>query len=243
MGNQNPYLDYNFGGTTLTSVEEQSDLGVLFSKDLSFKDHIAKSVSKARSVSGWLLRTITIREKDVMVTLYKTFIRPHIEYCFSAWSPVPGYGGWALIDSLESVQKQFTARIYGFGNTNYRDRLKQLNLTTLLERRMRGDLIEIFKITKNYVNYGSNFFGESRSGRHTVAQSYNYRSSQRTKFFAQRSLHYWNRLPARVKDASSVNNFENRLDEFRRDGITNNITGHFWELSEMYLQRFYGGDF
>ena len=47
-----------------------------------------------------------------------------------------------------------------------RERLNKLNLTTLLERRVRGDLIEMFKIQEDFICYGSDLFG--RSGR-TVA--------------------------------------------------------------------------
>ena len=38
----------------------------------------------------------------------------------------------------------------------YHQRLQRLRLTTLLERRMRGDLIETFKIINGFVNYGHN---------------------------------------------------------------------------------------
>ena len=59
---------------------------------------------------------------------------------------------------IEDCQRQFTRIIEGIGLLPYRQRLQRLRLTTLLERRMRGDLIETFKIVNGYVNYGHNMF-------------------------------------------------------------------------------------
>ena len=65
--------------------------------------------------------------------------------------------------------------------------LDKLNLTTLLERRVRGDLIEMFKIQKDFVCYGSDFFG--RSGQTAAARSKTHMFTTReTDFFAQRVL-------------------------------------------------------
>ena len=50
-------------------------------------------------------------------------------------------------------------------NLTYKQRLEKLNMTTLLERRMRGDLIETFKILNNLNNYGQNLLiGKSFAG-------------------------------------------------------------------------------
>ena len=71
----------------------------------------------------------------------------------------------------------------------YRERLDKLNLTTLLERRVRGDIIEMFKIQKDFVCYGSDLFG--RSGQTVAARSKTHRFTTReTDFFAQRVICY-----------------------------------------------------
>ena len=53
----------------------------------------------------------------------------------------------------------------GMGLLSYRQKLQRLRLTTLLERRMRGDLIETFKIINGSVNYGHNMFGTTTTYR------------------------------------------------------------------------------
>ena len=73
---------------------------------------------------------------------------------------------------LESVQRTFTRTIDDIGLTPYKERLKQLKLTTLLERRARGDLIEVFKIFRGLCNYGKNLLIFSRSGMRTVINAH-----------------------------------------------------------------------
>ena len=51
------------------------------------------------------------------------------------------------------------------GLLSYRQRLQRLRLTTLLERQMRGDLIETFKIVNGVANYGHNMFGTNTAYR------------------------------------------------------------------------------
>jgi len=48
--------------------------------------------------------------------------------------------------------------ITGYSKLNYEERLASLGLTTLETRRLRGDLIEVFKISKGYDNIGSEIF-------------------------------------------------------------------------------------
>ena len=88
-------------------------------------------------------------------------------------------------------------------------RLYELKLTTLLERRMRGDLIETFKVVNGHVNYGSNLFGHSRTGRHLVARACTSKlTNNKRDFFAQRVLKYWNKLPGNIRNSPTVNSFK-----------------------------------
>jgi ribonuclease P/MRP protein subunit RPP40 len=79
-----------------------------------------------------------------MLQIYKVFVRPNLEYAVAAWSP------WLIKDikCLELVQKRATRRISDIRGS-YEERLSQLGLTTLEERRKRGDAIEIYKYLHN----------------------------------------------------------------------------------------------
>ena len=99
-----------------------------------------------------------------MRNVYKCIIRPHLENCAQLWSPPATHGNWSVIIELESVQRRFTRLIDGIGTAPYSGRLEALQLTTLAERRIRGDLIEVFKIVNGLVEYGNDLFCVSRSG-------------------------------------------------------------------------------
>jgi len=80
-----------------------------------------------------------------MLRLYKSLVRPHLEYCASAWSP------HYVKDKelLERVQHRFTRMFKDLRERDYGERLNSLNLWTLEERRNRQDLILVFKMYKD----------------------------------------------------------------------------------------------
>ena len=45
------------------------------------------AASKGNQVLGMIRRNITYKEKSLIVPLYKTIVRPHLEYCIQAWNP------------------------------------------------------------------------------------------------------------------------------------------------------------
>jgi len=87
-------------------------------------------------------RTIRFKDARIVLSLYKTLVRPHIEYC--AWSP--NYKKDKEL--LEKVQRRFTKMIVNMDGMSYEDRLRSLKLWSLEERRNRQDLIEVFKMSK-----------------------------------------------------------------------------------------------
>ena len=72
------------GGRVLSEVQEESDLGVLVTSDLKVSSQCAKVVKTANRVLGMISRTFTLRSKEVILPLYKSLVRPHLEYCIQA---------------------------------------------------------------------------------------------------------------------------------------------------------------
>ena len=202
---------------------------------MTWDDNIEKSVAKARGCIAWVKRNVISRDINVMKNIYVSLIRPHLEYCVQLWSPAPRYGNWNIIDSIEDIQRTYTRLIDGIGLMTYKDRLNQLNLTTLLERRARGDIIEAYRIISGIANYGNNLFRMSRSGMNILIDGCFKTNSNASYFFSRRVAGYWNKIPAHVKTAPSVNIFKNRLENFKKCHFEDR--GNYWELSDIIFDR------
>ena len=146
MGKNNPQHMYKLNNSPLPAVDTESDLGVVISSNWKWNDHIDKSISKANSCIAWVTRSVISRSPKVMINIYKSLIRPHLEYCVQLWSRSPVHGNWGTIMEIEHVQRSFTRLIDGEGLRTYEDRLRNLKLPTLVERRARGDLSEMDKL-------------------------------------------------------------------------------------------------
>ena len=79
----------------------EKDLGINGVSKLKWNYHIEQNISNAKTCIGWVTR----READVMINIYKSLVRPNLEYCVQLWDPIPKHGNWALIMELESVQR------------------------------------------------------------------------------------------------------------------------------------------
>ena len=100
----------------------------------------------------------------------------------------------------------------------YESRLKKCKLMTLKDRRLRTDLIEVFKIIHGYTDIPTESLFKvnpnPRPGRHkyTLIRGHS-RLDVRHKFFSQRVIPYWNALPSEAVEASSINAFKSHIEK------------------------------
>ena len=87
IGHGNNNKEFRLGGQEINSVDQKKDSGMLTCNTLSPSAHIAKVVSKANQVMGNIRRTIEFKSIDNLIRLYKSLVRPHLEYCQQAWRP------------------------------------------------------------------------------------------------------------------------------------------------------------
>ena len=178
------------------------------------------SEGKPNQILGLIRRNIVYREKELIIPLNKTIVRPHLEYCIQAWRPYRKKD----IDMLERLQRRATKMIQKLRNISYEMRLKECGLTTLETRRLRGDQFEVFKILNGYENIDRNIFSTVKEERRTRGHGVTLAKKQcrlDVRIFSQRTVNEWNRLSADCVGASSVNIFKNKIDIYvRRAGYT-----------------------
>ena len=64
----------------LSTEDSESDLGILFKKNLKFDEHIDNTVNKVNRIIGLIKRKFTYMDKDLFLTLYKSLVRSHLDY-------------------------------------------------------------------------------------------------------------------------------------------------------------------
>ena len=89
---------------------------------------VQKAVAKAMQTLGM--------SRDSFLFLYRTYIRPHLEYCVPSWSPYLVKD----IDALERVQHRATKLVKSLSALTYEDRLVSLQLWSLYCRRRRHNV-------------------------------------------------------------------------------------------------------
>ena len=158
---------------------------------------------------------MSTNQKKIILTLYNSLVRPHFEYCVQFWSPYYRKD----IDKLERVQRKVTKMIPRVRNKPYEERLKELNLFSLSKRRIRGDLIEVFKIFKGFDNINVNDYLTVDRSNLTRNNGYKiigkrFTSNEAKHFFFNRVVNIWNGLPRSAVDSRTVATFKNRLDKY-----------------------------
>jgi hypothetical protein len=199
----------------LNEVSKMKDLGVVIDNKLTFKDHIAEKVHKAYSMIGIIKRNFKYMDKESFLMIYKSMVRSHLEYANSVWNP----HRVGLMYDLEKVQKRATKLPVACRNKSYEERLRLLNLPTLVYRRNRGDMIEVYKIMSNKYDPEVSLHLERDEGGRTRGNSRKLkilrsRLDIRKYSFSVRIVNLWNSLSDEVVTAESVNSFKNRLDKF-----------------------------
>ena len=102
---------------------------------------------------------------------------------------------------------------------SYKERLDRLGFLSLERRRLRGDLVEVYKIMRGTDQLDSQYLfpkvGESKTrGPRFKVRGERYKSVQRGNSFTQRVVNVWNKLPEVVVEAGTILSFKKHLDSY-----------------------------
>ena len=223
LGHNNPHHMYcmkkhdSDDVVSLEASEVEKDLGVLVDNKLKFSGHIQGQVNKANRLVGLIRRSYTFLDKDSFKMLFVALVRPHLEFGNVAWSP----GQRGDKNLIESVLRRASKNVPCLKELTYEQRLKKLNLPSMEYRRIRGDLIEVYKYTHGFYSVNQDLLQLDTSGVTRGHQFKLYKQrcslSLRQNFFTFRVVDRWNALPSSVVDSPSLQAFKNGLDWIMAD--------------------------
>ena len=220
-GHNNPNVTYHLtnsnGKQEIKNTDREKDLGITFDTDMKFRQHVSDCINKGNQITGLVRRSFLHIKPKSFCKLYKTLIRPHLEYGNIIWHPRFKKD----IDAIERVQRRSTKLVSNIRDLSYIERLRTLKLPSLSYRRFRGDMIEVFKLLNKLedIDYEKFFVLNEQATRSNgrklkVKQC---KKDVRKHFFSLRAISDWNSLPEYVVSAPSINSFKNQLDKYMGD--------------------------
>jgi ribonucleases P/MRP protein subunit RPP40 len=203
---------YEMEGMQLAEVEEERDIGVIITNNLKPAKQCAKAAATARAVLGQISRAFHFRDKSTFVKLYKTYVRPHLEFCTPTWSP------WGKMDTdcLEKVQIKMINMVSGLKGKNYEEKLAEIGLDSLEKRRIESDICMAHKILYGVGDINPDIWFDKMPEGHVTRASAdplkirprNGTLDLRKNFFSIRVVKIWNKVPCNVKSLSSPKKFK-----------------------------------
>jgi hypothetical protein len=136
---------YSMLDDTIDLSNEEKDRGITIDSKLNFQQHINIQVKKANKKLGIINRTFNYMDKEIFLVLYKSLVRPHLEYGSVVLSVINKKKRQYNV-LIENVERRATRLVKEIQHLSYGDRLRNLGLPTLQYRRIRADLVETCKI-------------------------------------------------------------------------------------------------
>ena len=151
-----------------------------------------------------------------MITLYKSLVRSHLEYCCPLWNPQD----IKHIKLLENIQKNFVNKISGLNGNSYWEKLRELNIQSLQRRRERYCMVHMWKIINNYApnDLGFELYTSPRLGikvkpKPLVVSSSKHQTTRDNSFIHVGPL-LWNLLPKETSLQTELIAFKSSLSHF-----------------------------
>ena len=177
-------------------------------------------INTANRTLGYLRHTFKHIDSEVFLLLYKSLVRPHLEFSSCIWSPHQKYNK----DSIERVQRRATKMIPWLKDLPYEDRLRKLNLETLAYRRNRADLLETYRILNNIHIIDGDCHCLKCPQKHMFMPSLGITTRSNTRklqiqeatgvrkhYFSSRTTDNWNNLSEKTVTSDTINSFKNNL--------------------------------
>ena len=198
-------------GKAIDEVDSHTYLGLKFSSNLRWKQHIDDIATKARKKLN-IMQSLKMKvDRKSLEIMYRSFVQPSMEYAMSVW----GGSFDSDIDKLEAIHIDGMRLITGATSRSIIANVKDECVgVTLKERIAQADLTMLFKIIRGFApQYLGNILSDLVGQRHYFLRNHNFRvplcrlETFKRSFFP-RVISLWNELPQLPKEADSVETFK-----------------------------------
>ena len=192
----------------------QKHLGLILDKKLNFDHHLNEKISKAMKGISLIKRLYYYLPRKSLLTIYRSYIRPHLDYCDVIYDQPHNA---SFCSKIESVQYNAALAITGAIKGTSRNRLyHELGLESLSDRRRYRRLVYFFNIVNfNSPKYLSDLLPEKQRSRNPQRAELFTETFSRTKYiggtFFPFCINEWNKLGSDLRNSASVSIFKNAL--------------------------------
>ena len=235
--NSNNYDPITFENIPIKTVDNHKHLGLILDSKLNFEKHIDEKIASANRGVGVIRRLYQYLPRKSLIQIYKSFIRPHLDYCdiiyhkpsFDEFSteyyseraqtdPIQTNGNFN--SKIESIQYNSALAITGCIRGTSREKIyAELGLESLYDRRFFHRLVFFYKIVNNLApDYLKSFIpcpNVSVYNTRRRREDWIYARTLKYKYsFFPHTLNCWNQLSDDIKNSPSLDIFKKRLMTF-----------------------------
>ena len=206
--------NYNIHGTILNFTTKAKYLGLTFTPNLSWGEHINATAKKANSTRGFIQRNLQKVPQKIKTQAYFTFVRPTLEYASTVWDP----STLGSINQLEMVQHRSAWYVMNdWGRlSSVTAMLNELGWQSLAQRRLNSKLIMMYRITHHliaipatppYITVSTN---QTRGHHFKLFMPSSHINNFQQSFFVS-TVQPWNNLNSTIIEAPTLPMFKARL--------------------------------
>ena len=208
-----------FNGTSVTQSEIQKHLGMFLNSKPDFKEHIQNAFNKVSKTIGLLPKLQRILPRPPLITIYKSFIRSHLDYGDIIYDQVYNV---SFPQKIESIQYNAALAITGAIRGTSREKLYlELGFESLVSRRWYRKLCCFYKVFK------------TQSPRYlfevipTAKRAYITRNNDKLPHFKVKHNYFkssffplavieWDKLDLNIRNSESLSSFKSKILKFIR---------------------------
>ena len=183
----------------IVNSDTVKDLGITFDTELKFRKYINDCINKGNRITGLIRRSFLHINCKLFCKLFKTLIRPILEYGNIIWNPRFKKD----TEAVERVQKRATKLVHNVRDMSYSLENK---IPSLTYRKFRGDMIQVYNLMHNLEDIPfTRFFELNENPTRGHALKLN-------KSFVRKKTqvsNFWNGLPDLIVTAPTLNTFIN----------------------------------